>query len=365
MEFMATRQQAGSRRGRLDFGEVAEWLKATAPYGAVMRETASEVRILPLSAKFDGGLARHCKMKLAYLLFAYKNPKLIKRLVEYLSCEDASFFVHIDQKVAIEQFDAIRGPNIFYTDKRIPVYWAEFSGVEAILLLIRAALAAPQRHDYFVLLSGSEFPLRSREYIHRFFEQNRGQEFITMKKMPAPGKPISRLNTLRFPSTRPLLRFTFRALAKFGLAQRDYRKAFGQLEPYSGLTWWTLSREACEYVNEFTKKDRRLTEFCKNIHAPEETYIHTIIGNSPFGPRCRRNLVYEEWPLTGPQAHPEIINERHLELFASQNEVTVQDLNGPGELLFARKFSDNELPLVEKLSAIVARKEKLPAPAAA
>jgi hypothetical protein len=298
-------------------------------------------------------------MKIAYLYFAYKNPQLIRRTMEHLSGEDASFFVHIDRKAAIAPFEAVRGGNVFFTERRIPVFWAEFSGVEAVLLLIRQALAAPERPDYFVLMSGSEFPLRSRPYIHRFFEQNRGREFITMMKMPAPGKPISRLNTLRFPSTRPVLRFAFRALAKLGLAQRDYRKAFGKLVPYSGVTWWALSREACQYVNEFTQQDRTLAEFCRNIHAPEETFIHTIVGNSPFGARRRRNLNYEEWLPRGPQTHPEMISEKHLELFASQNEVSVQDLHGPGELLFARKFSDETLPLADKLAAIIAQKEKL------
>ena len=302
-------------------------------------------------------------MKIAYLLFVYKNPKLVKRIVEHLSCEDASFFVHVDRKVALDQFDAIRGKNVFFTEQRIPVYWAEFSGVEAILLLIRQALAAPQCHDYFVLLSGSEFPLRSRQYIHDFFEQNRGREFITMMKMPAPGKPLSRLNTLRFPSTRPVLRFLFRALAKFGLAQRDYRKAFGRLEPYSGVTWWALSKEACQHVHEFTQRDQALMKFCRNIHAPEETFIHTIIGNSPFGSRRRRNLNYEEWLPSGPQTHPEMISARHLDFIASQNEVTLQDLHGPGELLFARKFSDDDLSLVDRLTAIITQKEKLPQPA--
>jgi hypothetical protein len=299
-------------------------------------------------------------MKIAYLIFAYKNPKLIKKTVEYLSCEDVSFFVHIDGKVAINQFESIRGENIFFTDKRMRVYWAEFSGVEAILLLIRQALAAPQRHDYFVLLSGSDFPLRSGRYIHNFLEINRGREFITMMKMPAPGKPLSRINTLRFPSTRPILRFVFRALAKMGLAQRDHRKYLGNLDPYSGITWWALSREACQYIVEFTQRHQKLTKFFENIHAPEETFIHTILGNSPFKSQMRRNLVYEDWSGQGGRAHPEMINAIHLDFFESQKEVSVQDLHGPGELLFARKFSDDDLHLVERIAEMIDKKEKLP-----
>src|SRR5450432_3864664 len=173
-------------------------------------------------------------MKIAYLILAHKNPRLIKKAVECLSCEDATFIIHIDSKFSLTPFESIRGGNVFFIEKRLPVYWGEFSQTEAIFLLIREALAAPQRHDYFVLMSGSDFPLRSGRYVRNFLESNHGREFITMVKLPAPGMPVSRINTLRFPSTRPVLRFIFRALAKMGLGQRDYRKHLGNLEPYSG-----------------------------------------------------------------------------------------------------------------------------------
>lgn len=297
-------------------------------------------------------------MRIGYLVFAYMNPALLGRVIEYLSCQEASFYVHIDAKIPIEQFESIRGERVFISEERLPVHWAEFSGVRAILLLIRKALAASPPHDYFVLLSGSEFPLRSRRYIHKFFERHRGQEFITMQKMPAPGKPISRLNTKRYPSSRPALRLLYRALAKVGLAQRDYRKYLGSLQPYSGVTWWALSRDACQYIIDFTDSSPALANFCETLHAPEETYIHTILGNSPFKTRVRRNLVYEDWPADGKRTHPMRINARHLDFFASRDEVSVTDLHGPGELLFARKFSDADLELTERIAAINEEKEK-------
>ena len=54
---------------------------------------------------------------------------------------------------------------------------------------------------------------------------------MSMVKMPAPGYPLSKINTVRFTSDKPLRRFASRALAKLGLAQRDYRKHLGGLEP--------------------------------------------------------------------------------------------------------------------------------------
>jgi hypothetical protein len=183
---------------------------------------------------------------------------------------------------------------------------------------------------------------------------------MTMVRMPneEAGKPLSRINTLRFPSTRPVSRFAFRALAKLGLAERDFRKYFGELVPYSGHTWWALTREACQYLIEFKQRDERLTKFFQNAFAPEETFFHTILGNSPFQSRMRRNLVFEDWSAGG--GHPAMINETHLRFFDSQDKVCVHDLHGPGELLFARKFSDETLGLTKKIDEMINRKEGLP-----
>jgi hypothetical protein len=296
-------------------------------------------------------------MKVAYLILAHRNPRLIKKTVEVLAGDDASFFIHIDAKFPLKPFDSIRGPDVYLVEPRRPVYWGEFSQTEAIFLLLRQALAAPQRHDYFVLMSGSDFPLRSGRYVASFLEANRGGEFITLFKLPAPGMPLSRINTLRFPSTQPVRRFVFRALAKVGLAQRDYRMHLGKLEPYSGHTWWVLSRAACEYLIEFLERHPAVVKFFANTHASDETLIHTILGNSPFQTRIRRHLVFEDWH--SPAAHPEMINARHLEYFESQNEVAPRDLHGPGELLFARKFSDDDFQLVERVAALIDQKENL------
>lgn len=181
-----------------------------------------------------------------------------------------------------------------------------------------------------------------------------------MKKIATPGAMLSRINTLRFPSTRPVLRFVFRALAKAGLAQRDYRKHLGNLEPYSGNTWWALSREACQYILGFTQSDQKLAKFLRNTHAPEECFIHTILGNSPFKSKIRRNLVYEDWPADGARHRPNTLNAQHVQYFESQEEVSAKDLHdGAGEMLFARKFSDDDLNLVERVAAMIDKKEQL------
>ena len=294
-------------------------------------------------------------MRIAYLFFAYKNPELMQKTIDHLSSPDSAFFIHIDKKVDISLFESIQGEHVFFTDRREVVYWGEFSGVRAILILIRQALADMRNYDYFVLLSGSEYPIRSGGYIRRFLETHRGTEFMTLVKMPAAGKPLSRINTLRLPSNRPVGRLIGRVLAKCGMAQRDFRKYLGNLEPYSGHTWWALSKEACQHISDYEKQNKNVVKFFENVYGPEESFFQTILGNSQFQSRMRRNLFYEDWSACG--GHPEMISQKHVALFQSQDEVCVQDSHGPGELLFVRKLSDESMDVVRQLDEMVKRKE--------
>jgi len=297
-------------------------------------------------------------VRIAYLIFAYKNPRLIQKITEALSSEDSSFFIHIDKKSNLSDFSAIKGKNIFFTPERVPVYWAEFSGIQAILLLIEQALGSPEKPDYLVLLSGSDYPLRSKDYIRAFLEENKGKEFINAVRMPSveAGKPISRLNTLRIPSTRPVYRFVVKILARTGLAQRDYRKHLGNLEPYAGNTWWALTGEACRHIVDFVKNNPSVCRYFENTFAPEEMFFHTILGNSAFKSRIARNIMYEDWSNRG--GHPAMISAEHVHSFGQRDKLMFRDVYGSGEMLFARKFGEDNFGLLEKIDRMVARKEE-------
>jgi hypothetical protein len=149
----------------------------------------------------------------------------------------------------------------------------------------------------------------------------------------------------------------FRALAKLGLASRDYRKFLGALEPYSGVGWWALTNGACRYVMDFAKRDETLAKFFRNMHASDESYIHTILGNSPYRERAQRCFLFEDW--SGCVHHPRLIDEEHLRYFESEREVVVTDCDGTTEVLFARKFADERFHIVEKAVEMIGRKELL------
>ena len=231
-------------------------------------------------------------MKIAYLMLVHQNPRLLKRAVAALSCDGCGFFIHVDQRVDARSFSDIGGNTIFFCKQRVPVYWGEFSLVQATLMLMREALGSAEGYDYFVLLSGSDYPLRAGTYIRRFLKENRGSEFINLVKMPAPGFPLSKINKLRYPSDKPARRFASRTLAKIGLAQRDFRRSLRGLDAYGGTQWWTISRDAAQYIAGSVRLNPHLEKYFQKAFTSDEMFFHTILGNSPFRTRVRRSLVY-------------------------------------------------------------------------
>jgi hypothetical protein len=283
-------------------------------------------------------------MKIAYLILAHNNPGHLARLTQALATPNNAIFIHIDKKADIRPFLGIGGENIYFTPNRVAVYWGDYSTIEAILILINAAMAGRQRYDYLVFLSGADYPVRTAAQLEAYFLKYRGSEFINMVTMPSEtaSKPLSRLIDYK---PRPgiigkLTAQVRRVLAKAGIISRtrDYKAYFGGLTPYAGSMWWALTHEACAYIQNFVARNPRILKFYANTLLSDEMFFQTILGNSPFKDKVRRNLTYTDWSAGGP--HPSNIEMRQVEMIRSQQVLVANDIYGQGELFFVRKVSD-------------------------
>lgn len=299
-------------------------------------------------------------MKIAYLILVHNTPKHLQRLITALSSGSSSFFIHLDKKSNIDDFLGIKGNNVHFTRKRVPVFWGDFSIVEATLILLRTALADRCNFDRFVLLSGADYPLRSASYIEQFFESNPNKEFINLVAMPSEvaGKPIARLTTYKLrPGDRTISKVIRKVLMQVGVLprKRDYKTYLGDLAPYGGSAWWALSREACDFILTFVKNEIQVVDFFKNTICSDESFFQTILGNSHFRSRIVRNLTYADW--SAGESSPAYITEKHLTFFQSTSSFTPDGVFGGGEMLFARKFSDESEDLVAKLENKIGENE--------
>lgn len=305
-------------------------------------------------------------MRVAYLVLAHANPRHFARLVRALETSSARVFAHIDAKSDLRLFAQSSTPPGFvrFSTNRVHARWGAFSLFQASLNLLTEALQDHDEFDYFVLLSGADYPLRSARYVEAFLEKHSGMQFLNLVTLPCIelNKPMSRLTTYRFersPRSRGLM------LDKVGqllnrchlmpTITRDPRRHLGDLSPFGGSQWWALTRNACEHVVAFVRERTRVMRFFRNVVIPDELVVHTILGNSPFRRMIRRGITYTDW--REGESSPSLIDMKHVLQFEAVNEVRGSGLYGEGELLFARKFTDASEAVVNRIDRMIARKE--------
>lgn len=295
-------------------------------------------------------------MDIAYLILAHDQPAHLRDLVARLSTPDSHFYIHIDRKSRLADFSMPEDPRIHILRDRARVFWGDYSQVEAIVLLMRAALAQPeQTHRRFVLLSGSDYPVRNNAFIHDFFHAHADMEFISLGAMPSGdgSKSLTRLTTYqpRKTSSR-LLNRLIRGAQGIELLprQRDYRPVFGELKPYAGSQWWALTRPAVAQILAFLDAHPAYVHFYRNTVVPDESCFHTILGNSNFAAKAQRCLTYTDWSRRRPS--PECLGLTHAE-FLIRDPLCPPSPDFPQGMpyLFARKFSASSRELLHMLKA--------------
>lgn len=312
-------------------------------------------------------------MRIAYLILAHNNPAHLRRLIGRLRAPESRFFVHIDAKSDIAPFRALAGPDTTLCERRVNGTWGDISLVDATLEALRCA-AAPGAgidggFDYFVLLSGACYPLRTPADIADFLARHRGTEFIEAFPMPDPayGKPIERLTRYWIRKGPPLarLRWPLQRLLNRFMPARDYRAALGAGADalVAGSQWWCLSAEAVALVLDHERAQPGLHRFCRLVDCPDEFFFQYLVWNSPLRARVSHSLTYTRWRAGGNG--PELVDERDLAAFAADVIVDAEHNNSPGakrEVLFARKFDDAAAPLLARIDAL-ADARAAPAPA--
>lgn len=116
-------------------------------------------------------------MKHAFLILAHTDFDMLKRLVESIDDERNDIYIHFDAKVISLPEILTRKSKLHILDNRVDVRWADVSVVEGEYALFEKAVENGP-YQYYHLLSGADLPLKSQDYIHDFFDENDGKEFI-------------------------------------------------------------------------------------------------------------------------------------------------------------------------------------------
>ncbi|MFL9923672.1 beta-1,6-N-acetylglucosaminyltransferase [Herbaspirillum lusitanum] len=303
-------------------------------------------------------------MKIAYLILAHNNAKLLGRLIEELSGEQNSFFLHIDLKADINAFAALRAyPNVHFCEQRVDGAWGDFSLVQGTLNVMQQAMQFDPEFERVVLLSGSTLPVQPSGYIEDFFAKNPESNYVEAYAMPNEqyGKSLGRLEHYWLRRTPPMLSYKWKA-QDFIIAhapRRNYKRAFGDMQPIAGSQWWAMTGKACQYVLDFVRDNQRFCRFCHHTDCADEFFFQTILWNSPFRASLLPSITYTDWKPGS--SSPNTINEEHLRHFAQARVTSSVNCNSPlpqSEVLFARKFDEKPWGPIEQLLASNHRKSK-------
>lgn len=295
-------------------------------------------------------------MHIAYLILAHDNPAYAQRLIGALREDWTSFFVHVDKKSDIRAFDALRSlPRTHLLSDRVSACWGGFSLVQASLNMIAAAAKSNPPPDWYALISGSDYPIRSNPDLYDYLSQST-QEHINLVNLPSPEtrKPLAWLETFHFEGSRgrPMPKRVFlhqlnRLLEKY--CKRDFRPILGDMRPYAGSQWWVLSRDAVRHVMEFTHENPRFVRFFRHVLIPDEMYFQIILGNSHFRQKIARNLTYTDFRKRGRNPSP--LTEEHVRMF-ERPDFHLDDAEGKGPVFFARKFNALDQGLLDRVDEI-------------
>lgn len=248
-------------------------------------------------------------MRIAILIQCHKNPKQINLLLERLNHPDIDCYLHIDKKADFAD-KIIHRENVFVLpdEQRVSVEWAQISQVTATLNLLNTAVAGIRGgYDYYWLISGQDWPLRSVEEIVEFFMQHNGENFIQYWSSKNFGKHIQnnfdKRNQIYFPEgiigrkywQKVLKRGWVEISGGYNRTWKLFQRKQLEVDFYFGSQWWCLSKETVNWINNYLAENPDFYDFYRSSSTPDESFFHTLVMLSPFGAKTTDNLLYQHF----------------------------------------------------------------------
>lgn len=217
-------------------------------------------------------------MKHAYLIVAHTDFKILERLLDLLDYPGNDIYVHIDKKVSYDiKYHPVYSKLFTVSNEhRIDVRWADCTIAWAEMELYKLAHNHGP-YGYYHLMSGIDLPLKSQNFIHRFFEEHNGIEFYGL--MQNAWRTKSKIMYYHL-FTKHLRGFGWRSqiegilnsilvkLQKILPIMRSHKEIPILVK---GTTWSSLTEEAVSYIlskQDYIYKRFRYTFACDEIYKP-------------------------------------------------------------------------------------------------
>ncbi len=257
---------------------------------------------------------------IAYLVLVHRYPAQFKRMFKSIYDPANLYLIHVDKNSGPEMEADIRRflrgfPNSAILQSHRAL-WGGYSLVDAELRGMAQLLEMGADWEFFINLSGQDYPLKSQTEIAAFLERSRGKEFIkVLDQRKARPETMNRVNRYVLEFEKRIVRTPFP------------RPFMAGVVPYIGNQWMIVSRRFCEFVCH-DPRAQRYKAFYRNTFIADEGFFPTVMMNTAeHGEVVSDDLRMIDWVPDGdiklrPRTY---VGEDAAALLAS-------------DCLFARKF---------------------------
>lgn len=290
-------------------------------------------------------------MQKIYLIQAHQYPEQLSRLINKLDDSNTFFYIHIDLKTNIKEFEFIKKENIYFLEDRFDCIWGDFSQVLVTISMFKLVVD----HNYddnarIILLSGQDYVIKSKDYINNFLEENVDVNFINVVSLSQFSKyQLRSLKAIKVNLSSKRADFVMISIYHYkniikNILQRKLgfqelkllfksKKMPLEMTPFRGSNWVSFNNKTMQKILSFYAKNKyEMDLFFKNTLSADEIFFQTIIMHlkkDDSSIKILPSLTYDNWIRVGVDL-PVTFKEEDL------NELKQQSYNK----LFARKFDE-------------------------
>lgn len=213
-------------------------------------------------------------VKIAYFIMVHDQPDRFIKLFQKIYLRDQFYLIHIDRKAKPEvteeiQLFLIQFPNAYILES-MNIISGGFSMIQAELDAMEFLLNVSTEWDYFINLSGEDYPLKSQAIIRQFLSIRKGKNYLFYYDQK-----------FYRPDTLQRIQNHFTELAH-RISSLIYKREFMKgVVPYIGGKWMILTRETCAFLSN-NKKVMDFEDYYLNTLLPGDSFFQTVLMNTSF-----------------------------------------------------------------------------------
>lgn len=303
---------------------------------------------------------------IGFVIVTYSEPEQLLALTKRIGSMFPGAKISCAHDFGQASLDEGRYPTfVSFVRPHVDTQWGHISVIHAAMGALRE-LYEKEDPDWFVLLSGSDYPVVSANTILSELDSGQYDAYLDFRDVSRPTGWVPPLDNrevtygfgtskwvplaydrylakqIRYPSVTKRLRPTQRTFViRHPWLAWPFHPFRSNLRCFGGDHWFTANRRVARVLLDEHENGERLVKHFSKRSVPEEAFYQTVICNQSDLRVCGDNKRYTDWSLGG--WHPKILEVGDLPAIAASGAH------------FARKFRPGS-PVLTLLDRIIEHK---------